>query len=295
MKQKYFILIILLTMILTVTGYTQDKVTAIDSLAIDLWPDYDRASVLVLLTGTLSADTTLPATVILPIPETAQLNAVARIDSSDGQMKDDIFSSPVPGGLSFITPDLRFRLEYYLPYAANNNQRTFNFTWLAAVSVNRFQLRVQQPISASILTTEPVPINVFSGEDGFTYHSFPEQVVPAGQSFAIRGDYTMTTAQFSVERLTPPSTRVQEPGLSSSTKTGADANWPLLAVVVGGIMIVIVFVWQIATRRVESNRPITHNATAQKESHPKFCSNCDNQINIDDRFCNKCGAALRGE
>ncbi|MBW1752779.1 MAG: zinc ribbon domain-containing protein [Deltaproteobacteria bacterium] len=295
MKQKYFILIILLTLTLPATGHTQAKVTAIDSLVIELWPDYDRASVLVLLTGTLSADTTLPATVILPIPETAQLNAVARIDSSDGQMKDDIFSSPAPGGLSFITPDLRFRLEYYLPYAVNNNQRTFNFTWLATVSVNRFQLKVQQPISASLLTTEPVPINVFRGEDGFTYHAFPEQVVQAGQSFSVRGNYTMTMAQLSIERLTPPSTRVQEPGLPSSVKTGADVNWPLLAVVVGGIMIVIVFVWQIATRRTESNRPITHNATAKKESYPKFCSNCDNQINIDDRFCNKCGAALRGE
>jgi hypothetical protein len=292
MKQRYFFLIVLLALILPATGHTQGKATAIDSLAIELWPDYDRASVLVLLTGTLPANTTLPATVILPIPETAQLNAVARIDSSDGQMKDDIFSSPVPGGLSFNTPDLRFRLEYYFPYVVNDNQRTFNFTWLAAISVNKFQLKVQQPISASLLITEPMPINVFRGKDGFTYHAFPEQVVPAGQSFSVRVNYTMTAAQLSVERLTPPGTRVQEPGLPPTAKTGADVNWPLLAVVAGGIIIVIVFVWQIATRRTESNQPITFNATANKESYPKFCSNCDNPIDIDDRFCSKCGAAL---
>ncbi len=105
-------MLILLALILPATGHTQDKVTVIDSLVIELWPDYDRASVLVLLTGTLPDNTRFPATVTLPFPNTARLNAVARIDSSDGIMKDDISSSTAPGEFTFITPDLRFRLEY---------------------------------------------------------------------------------------------------------------------------------------------------------------------------------------
>lgn len=292
MKQRCLFLILLVALILPAAGHTQGKATAIDSLTVELWPDYDRASVLVLLTGALPADTTLPATITLPIPETAQLNAVARIDSSDGQMKDDISSSPVPDGLSFITPDLRFRLEYYLPYAVNNNQRTFNFSWLAAISVNKFKLKVQRPLFASQLATEPVSINIFSGEDGFTYYAFSEQVVPAGQSFSVRVNYTMIKDQLSVERLAPPSTGVQKPELPSTAKTGADVNWPLLAVVAGALIIVMVFVWKIAIRRAESKRPIAHNADAKKESYLKFCSNCDNPVGRDDRFCSKCGAGL---
>ena len=292
MKKRCFFLMLLFTLILPAAGHTQGKATAIDSLTVELWPDYDRASVLVLLTGALPADTTLPATVTLPIPETAQLNAVARIDSSDGQMKDDISSSPVPDGLSFITPDLRFRLEYYLPYTVNNNQRTFKFSWLAAISVNKFKLKVQRPLFASQLTTEPVSINIISGEDGLTYYAFPEQVVPAGKSFSVRVDYTMTADQLSVERLAPPGTGVQKPGLPSAAKTVADVNWPLLAVVAGVLIIVMVFVWKIAIRRAESKRPITHNADANKESYLKFCSNCDNPVDRDDRFCSKCGAGL---
>jgi len=292
MKKRYFFLMLLFSLILPAAGHTQGKATAIDSLTVELWPDYDRASVLVLLTGALPADTTLPATVTLPIPETAQLHAVARIDSSDGQMKDDISSSPVPDGLSFITPDLRFRLEYYFPYAVNNNQRTFNFSWLAAISVNKFKLKVQRPLFASQLTTEPVSINIFSGEDGFTYYAFSEQVVPAGQLFSVRVDYTMTKDQLSVERLAPPSTGVQKSGLPSTAKTGPDVNWPLLAVVAGALIILMVFVWKIAIRRGESNRPITHNADAKKESNLRFCSNCDNPVDRDDRFCSKCGAGL---
>jgi hypothetical protein len=291
MKPRYFFFIVLLTLMLPVAGNTQEKAKAIDSLAVELWPDYDRAAVLVLLTGTLPADTKLPATVIIPIPKAARLNAVARIDSTDGKMKDDLSSSVVPGRISFITPDLRFRVEYYLPYAVNNNQRTFTFGWSAAISVNKFRLRVQRPLSASQLTTKPSSISVIRGEDGFTYYDFPEQVVPAGQPFSVRVDYAMPTAQLSVERLNLPNTRAQESG-SPSTKTGSGVNWLILLVILGGIIIIMVFVWKIATRSAESNRAKTQNASAKKESFPKFCSNCDNPAKNNDRYCSKCGASL---
>jgi hypothetical protein len=293
MKHKYYLLLFLLVMILPIAGHTQGKVMAIDALVVDLWPDYDRTSVLILLTGTLSADTKLPATVTLPLPETAQLNAVARIDSSDGIMKDDIFSSPVPGGLRFTTPDLRFRVEYYLPYVVNNNQRTFNFTWLAGLSVNSFQVKIQRPVSASFLATKPASMNILKGQDGFTYYAFPIQAVPAGQSFSVDVDYTMNTAQLSVASLATPSTDLQKPGLPSTSKTGAGINWTIVAVVAGGVIIVIIFIWQIATRRGSSNQSVIQDAKAQKQSQADFCSNCDNPIDIDDRFCRNCGAVLR--
>ena len=93
-------------------GIAQTPVSVIDSLDIEIWPDYDRASVLVLLTGALPGDTRLPASVTLPLPGGAQINAIARIDSKDGSMKDDIFSSnDPPDTLTFVTPDLRFRVE----------------------------------------------------------------------------------------------------------------------------------------------------------------------------------------
>ena len=292
MKRKYFFLLFLLTLVLPGTGHTQGKVTAIDSLEIEIWPDYDRASVLVLLTGTLPADTTLPVPVTLPFPETAQLNAVARIDSSDGRMKDDIIHTPAPGELTIILPDLRFRLEYYLPYTINNNQRTFNFTWLADLSVDNFQLRVQQPKSASSLTTVPGTLDVSGGGDGFTYHAFPIQSVQAGQPFSVKVDYTMTSAQLSVASSAPPG--VQEPALPSSLKGKVGLNLPLVAIVGIVIIIAIFFVWKTGARRAEVNRPVTHQAKSKATSPSKFCTKCGNPIGKRDSFCSKCGSALKG-
>ncbi|HEX6387566.1 MAG TPA: hypothetical protein VF177_23100, partial [Anaerolineae bacterium] len=96
----------------------QSETTAIESLAVEFWPDYDRPAVLVLLTGTLPADTPLPATVTLPLPQEADLNAVARI-SDDNVMIDDIEYTTGADQLTFTTPDRRFRIEYYLPYTAD--------------------------------------------------------------------------------------------------------------------------------------------------------------------------------
>jgi len=293
MKHKNFFLLIFLVLILPGVGHTQD-VEAIDSLTVEFWPDYDRASVLVLLTGTLPVNTKLPASVTLPFPETAQLNAVARIDNSDGIMKNDIFYSHAPGEIIFITPDFRFRLEYYFPYAANNNQRTFDFTWLADLSVKRFQLKVQQPASAISLTTVPPTKNMLRGEDGLTYYAFPVQSVSAGQSFSVNVAYTMTTAKLSVESLAPANTDVQEPGLPSTLKADEGISWPIVAVVMAGIILVIVFVWLTITRRARFNRQVTHDDKAKKKSPANFCRKCGKPIAKADRFCSNCGSSLEG-
>ena len=275
-------------------GFAQNPVSVIDSLDIDIWPDYDRASVLVLLTGTLPGDTQFPVSVSLPLPDVAQLNAVARIDSKDGNMKDDIFSSTdPPGTLTFITPDLRFRVEYYLPYTVNKNQRSFDYTWLAAVTVNNFQLRVQRPTSAITLTTEPATANVVRSGDGFDFHIFPARVVPAGQPFSLHVDYKMTTAQLSATSLPPPNTGIQIPALPSTTSTGSGVNWALVAVVTGGLIIIGALIWQIVSRRRPSpniRKPI--DSRVEKQSWTEFCRNCGEPIDEGDRFCSGCGSEL---
>jgi hypothetical protein len=275
------------------TGVAQNAVPVIDSLDLELWPDYDKTSVLVLLTGTLPGDTRLPASVTLPLPEVAQLNAVARIDSKDGNMKDDIFSSTDPSGtLTFSTPDLRFRVEYYLPYAVNKNQRSFDYTWLAAITVNNFKLRVQRPTSASSLNTEPSTANVARSGDGFDYHTFPARTVPAGQPFPLHVDYKMTTTQLSATSLPPPNTSIQTPTLPATPSTGSGINWALAATVTGGLIILVALIWQIVSRRPSPDIRKPFDSRVEKQSPAKFCGNCGEPIDEGDRFCSGCGSEL---
>ena len=85
------------------------------TLAVELWPDYDRPAVLVLLTAELPAGTALPATVTIPLPGEADVNAVARFDDT-GAMLSDVDYTTSAGQLTLTTPANRFRVEYYAPY-----------------------------------------------------------------------------------------------------------------------------------------------------------------------------------
>lgn len=272
-------------------GFAQSPASIIDALDIEIWPDYDRASVLVLLTGTLAQDTPLPAAVTLPLPETAQLNAVARIDRQNGSMRDDIsWNTDSPNTLTFITPDSRFRVEYYYPYTVSNNQRSFDFNWLADIPVQNFHLRVQRPTSAVSLNTEPASTNVLKGEDGFEYHTFSAQDVPAGQPFSLHVAYTMGSAQLSAASMPPSNTGTQPAAPPAAPGTGL--NWALVVIVAGGVMIIGALIWQIASRRRTPHSRNSNDSRDEAASRVRFCRDCGGPIDEGDRFCRGCGSEL---
>jgi hypothetical protein len=293
MKRNSFILLVVFMLMPMSIGFAQNPVSVIDSLDIEIWPDYDRASVLVLLTGTLPGDTRFPVSVTLPLPEAAQLNAVARIDGKDGNMKDDIVSSTDSAGkLTFITSDLRFRVEYYLPYTVDKSQRSFDYTWLAGVTVNNLQLRVQRPTSASTLNTEPAAANVARGEDGFDYHIFPARAVPAGKPFPLHVEYKMITAQLSATSLPRQNTSLQSSAITSTSSTGFSINWALAAIVTGSLIIIVALIWQFASRRPSPDIRKQNDSRVLRQSRARFCRNCGEPIDEGDRFCSGCGSEL---
>jgi hypothetical protein len=293
MKRKPFILLIIIMTMPMAVGFAQNPVSVIDSLGIEIWPDYDKASVLVLMTGTLPDDTQFPASVTLPLPEAAQLNAVARFDRKDGNMIDDIFSSTeTPGTLTFTTPDLRFRVEYYFPYTVNKTQISFDYTWLADLTVNNFQLRVQRPTSAGRLNTKPATASVVRSGDGFDYHSFPVRTVPAGQSFSLQVDYTITTAQLSAASLPSPNANLQPAAFPATPGSGSGINWALAAVVTGGLLVLAALIWQISSRRSPSGIREPVDSGIEKQSRAQFCRNCGEPTDEGDKFCSGCGSEL---
>ncbi|MDP2643315.1 MAG: zinc ribbon domain-containing protein [Desulfobacterales bacterium] len=288
MKRSAVFLLFFFMLMPVANGIAQYQAVAIDSLLIELWPDYDQKSVLVLLTGDLPAGTRFPAAVALPFPKTARIHAVARIDSQDGMMKDDITSNPDPSGtLNFITPDPKFRVEYYFPYVVKDNQRSFDFTWTAGLSVKDFQLRVQRPLAAGSFRTDPATEDVIKGQDGFDYHALPGAAVPAGQVFAVRVDYQMSAEQLSTERLPSRETGRQGPGPGQGP--GLVINWPIVTVVLGSILVIVALVWQVALRRSSSSRIKPADAGTGGKNRVNFCPNCGRPAGQGDKWCGQCG------
>lgn len=277
--------------------YAQSEAAVIDTLAVDVWPDFDRAAVLVLMTGTLPPDTTFPVAVTIPLPNGADLNAVARI-TTDNVMTDDIQYTLGLDSVTFVTPDARFRVEYYLPYTAADSQREFAFTWLADITVNRIEVAVQQPVMATNMHTQPAAVSIGADStDGFTYYVLPATAVAAGQPYTVQVDYTLSEPVLSVNRLP------LAPATSGAAVTGTPAantgdNWPLWLAVLGGILIVVALVWQVmGNRQQRPRRPRPPRPSKPTPPRPpsaaRFCHECGAALQAGDKFCRHCGTAVK--
>ena len=279
------------------TGFViaQEQIDTIDTLTVDLLPDYDRPSVLVLVTGMLPAATTLPATVSLPLPEGSDFNVVARIDAADGRMKDDIEFSINNGEVTFTTPDLQFRLEYYYPYAVNGSQRTFSYNWVSDESVNQLDLNVQVPSAASDFTTSPTAVDIFTAEDGFTYHVMPTEGIAANESYAVQVTYAMDSDELSVSSSAPSITDVQTTGFSPAESTSDNIDWPIILAAAGAVLVILgLIIWQLTSnrgkRRARKPRPVRQ---VESKSDSQYCHICGQPILVTDKFCRECGTARK--
>ncbi len=295
MKRIGLLLLLLVLALPAGIIFAQEQIETIDTLTVDLLPDFDETSVLVLITGMLPAGTPLPATVSLPLPEGSDFNVVARIDAADGRMKDDIEFSINNGEVTFTTPDLQFRLEYYYPYSANGSQRTFSYNWVSDESVNQLNMNVQQPSASSSLSTNPASVDVFTGEDGFTYYVLPAKAIAANQSYAVEVTYTMDREELSVSSSAPSITDVQTTGFSPAESTSNNIDWPIILAAAGVVLVILgLIVWQLSSSRGKSRarkpRPVRQVET---KSDSQYCHICGQPILGTDKFCRECGTARK--
>lgn len=300
MKRTPLLLIVVIVLHLSrPAAYAQEGVDRLQWLTVDLWPDYDRPSVLVLVTGAVPDDAPLPATVTLPLPDQATVNAVARISDAN-EMIDDIESTVGENSVTLVTPDRRFRVEYYAPYQQDGSQREFQFNWQADLSVAEMDLSVQEPLAASSLETTPEADSVVEGNDGLQYHNLPVRSVSAGESYSVEVAYTMASEQLTAAAAqaaagaTAPSA---EPG-AAEDGVGTDPNWPIILAAAGGVLVILAIGWQLFGPRLTSSGRTTPRkprpARSEKSGAARFCHNCGAQAQPGDRFCRECGTQLKG-
>ena len=165
--KRAIVLLLLLSLGLAGPVQAQEEVERLEQLVVDIWPDYDRAAVLILLTGNAGRHL-LPAMVTIPVPEGATIHAVASV-TSDNQMFETDYSLDA-GQLQLSTADQRFRVEYYAPYEADGLARSFTFSWQSELTVDDLNVSIQQPRAATTMTTDPEADVVGSANDGLQYH-----------------------------------------------------------------------------------------------------------------------------
>lgn len=282
------------------------------NVLVDIWPEYDRTTVLVMYNISLAPSVSLPATISLRIPsQVGEPHAVAMQDVSG--LYELSYTLNAAGEwieVQFTTPVPDVRLEFYDPSLRKDGaQRSYTYRWPGNYAVENLSIRVQQPVNATGMSFIPDIGPGRPDDDGLTYFTLVAGQVDAGESFELvmsydKADDTLTNPQqFQPARPVEPVGPGTEgrvtlfQGLSMSTLQ-------LIILILGIALIVGGVAWFMLTSRVaapagqRSRRRHGRSgsgaaAAADDDDEPVFCHRCGKRSAPGDIFCRSCGAELR--
>jgi hypothetical protein len=160
------------------------------------------------------------------------------------------------------------------------------------------------------MTVIPTPASVSEGQDGLTYHLLPNQAVMAGDTYHVEVGYTMSaptlTVNFLSESENTSATDEELPFLDAVPVEESGFDWQLLLVALGVLILAATAVWYLASNRAATNkrRPpkpkpqSTRKTAAAQASHTSkanFCHQCGEPLQAEDKFCRRCGTAVKGK
>jgi hypothetical protein len=281
----------------------------LDNVYVEIWPEYDKPSVLVIYHITLSAQVSLPAAVNIRIPAAAGKPSAVAWQSTDKALYDLKYETKPAGEwteIQFSTPAPDVQIEYYDPGLKKTGaQRNFTFRWPGNYTVQNLSMQVQQPVNATNMKFRPDAGSGRPGALGLIYYSLLVGKVSTGKTFDLavtydKPDDSLTNSQqFQAAQPNQP--------LDSGTtgRVALDQFLPWGAGGLGLLLIAAGSIWYWKTGRITSNKAATGRArhartrsekpapAAEKGDEATFCYQCGKKAAPGDAFCRACGTKLR--
>lgn len=279
----------------------------LQSVRVQIWPEYDQPSVLVIYNVSLPATVTLPASLTMRIPAAAgKPNAVAwqAADNALYEINYETITNSDWIQIKFSTPAPDFRIEYYDPTLTRNGaKRSFTFHWPGDYTVNALSLEIQQPVNATGMRFTPsLGSGQVNSSDGLTYFNLQAGKVNAGTTFELTMSYTKPDDTLTNPSQYQPVAPIQ-PISTASGRVNIDQALPWILGGAGLLLIVAGLLWYYFSfvRTKKALHPQTrprHARTTPKagvdggEDEIIFCTQCGKRAAPGDNFCRVCGTRL---
>lgn len=291
-KWLRFALLVVLILI-PISASAQGQVT-IDTLQVQLWPEFDEPQVLVIYDFTLASGTQIPFDMDFRIPTDATLIAVA-YDEGNGLLNAPFQDPVVENGWQVVTLTVdttaRYRIEYYMPLTKADTQRDFTYIWAGDYTVNTLMITLKVPVDTTEVTTEPKMAEMPAGSDGLPIRETTLTNIQAGEQVPVQITYTKTTDRLSVE-----GQPVQIDTVDENTPGRVSLN-NYLPYILGGLGLVLIlaggiYFWQSGQSKTKIRR--RHRASDEEtDDEAIYCHQCGKRAQPSDRFCRTCGTKLR--
>ena len=301
---KKTILTILFALFVFIVPVQAQDAPRFDTLTIDLWPEYDRPSMLVIYKAELSPEVSLPAEITLRIPVEAGAPVVVAVGPDANSVSDSVFETQVMGEwleVSFIATTPAVQLEYYDPRLIKDGAlRSFDFTWPGDYGVNTLVLQAQQPLGATNMTVSPQMGRMVQDQVGFTYDIIDVGELEQAETFELGVSYEKESDALSVESLQIQPSATITPGSSNPFSQVQPWVWFLIAL--GVILIGGGGYWYWRSGQEETQpqkRKQRRSAKVSQNGVPSgktvYCHQCGKRATPGDVFCRTCGTRLRSD
>lgn len=266
------------------------------NVVVQLWPEYDQPSMLVIVDFQLSPNVSLPATLTFRIPQEANLIAVAASAGSNGFITVPYEGPTTEGDFQIfsmtIDEDTSYRFEYYEAITFNGNQRLYSFLWDTSYAVDSFQVNLLEPLDVTTLTMQP-DYESMDASQGPKYYTGKTVKLAQGEQYILTLEYEKTTNTLASQaQSVQPVAPVDEntPGRVSLNNT--------LPYIIGGLGLVMILggiVYYFRAGRTPTHKPRRRHSQAEPEDGgaEHYCPQCGSRAKASDRFCRTCGTRLR--
>lgn len=271
---------------------------ALSFVTVQLWPEYDDPSMLVIVDFQTAATTSLPANLTFRIPSDASLIAVAS-DAGNGQFLDHPYDEPVAEGeyltFSMVIEEAKpYRFEYYQPLTFNGDERIFSYLWDNGYAVEKFQYLFLEPLDVTSMALNP-KFTTQETFNGLNYYDGASVQLAAGEQYTLNLSYKKTTKTLVSQAQT---VQIAEPVNEDTPGRVSLAN--SLPYIIGGLGVIMIigglayyFQWGRFSGKGKPRR--RSHANAESNATSVYCPQCGSRAKPSDRFCRTCGARLRHE
>ena len=293
--KQLLIALLFVFLIFPFSAHAQEPVK-LDTVTVQLWPEFDQPSMLVIYDFTLGEDVSLPVNVTLRIPADATIIAVAYAPPGSNLLNAPAEEPFTEGDWQVLTMIVdtaaTYHVEYYAPISFSNTQRDFSYIWPGDYDVNRFNLSLKVPVDTTDVSTDPEMVEITPEDGTQSYLSWNATNLVAGKQIPVAVSYTKTSDRLSMAE------QPLETGIVDENTQGRVSLNNYLPYILGGLGLLLivaggVYFWQTSKGKPEPRK--RHRTQLQDEGEDVYCHQCGKRAQAADRFCRTCGSRLRKE
>jgi|APMed6443717190_1056831.scaffolds.fasta_scaffold77215_1 hypothetical protein len=293
--RKWFLILVICALLLVPSFVSAQGQIAIESVDVGLWPEYDKADMLVINYIMLSAGAQFPVQVDVRVPAGAVLHTIAVGETPEVVTDQGIDYKATKDGdwlvISIQAGAPAIQIEYYDPALLKDGaQRSYSYRWLSDYNVAKFSVMLQQPFDAERFTSSLALQDDGFHSDELQYYYSEVGAVPAGDPFTFEVEYQKPSDAFSVSRLTIQPVEVDE---DTPGRISLNNYLPYMIGGLGVIMIVGGFMYYRQSGRSASKKSRRKRVEHDDAEEAVYCAQCGTRARGNDRFCRTCGSRIR--